>query len=185
MSTVEGGFHPKSQSALLAIPPPSILVVDDSRANRLAYESLLKDLGKVVLVESGQEALRRVQDDPEYAVILLDMRMPILNGLETAKLIRQRHKAMETTIIFMTAFEPSHEEVAETYQSGGTDFVTTPVDNDLMRRKVSTFVRLYRRAAEARKEAEELRRANESLRVRVKELEDTVAKLPPATPPRS
>src|SRR2546422_9685594 len=135
---------------------PSILVVDDSRDKLVALESILVDLPvNIVKVRSGKEALRRllVQD---FAVVLLDVRMPVMDGFETATLIRQRSRTEHTPIIFVTAFgDETH--VARGYSLKAVDYIFTPVVPEVLRTKVSVFVDLYRMTAQVRRQAESLR----------------------------
>src|ERR1700722_1796836 len=109
------------------LPPPAILVVDDNAAKRIAVRAMVAPLGhSVVEVNSGREALRAVLRD-RFAVILMDVRMPTLDGFETAKLIRQRPQSEFTPIIFVTAFGGDDEETTTAYASGAVDFIFTPI----------------------------------------------------------
>jgi two-component sensor histidine kinase/AmiR/NasT family two-component response regulator len=124
-----------------------ILVVDDLREKHLAYQVILEDLGQnVVSVTSGEEALK-VLLDREFAVILLDVNMPGMSGLETAALIRGRRKSRHTPIIFVTAFADDVQTV-EGYTLGAVDYILTPLVPEIMRAKVRVFVELYRMRAE-------------------------------------
>jgi signal transduction histidine kinase/DNA-binding response OmpR family regulator len=135
---------------------PSILIVDDSADKLVAIESILCDLEvEIVKVRSGREALRRllVQD---FAVVLLDVRMPGMDGFETAALIRGRARSEHTPIIFITAFgDDSH--VVRGYSLRAVDYILTPVVPEVLRTKVSVFVELFRTTAEVRRQAESLR----------------------------
>ena len=135
---------------------PGILIVDDSADKLVALESILVDLPvNIVKVRSGKEALRRllVQD---FAVVLLDVRMPVMDGFETATLIRQRSRTEHTPIIFVTAFgDETH--VARGYSLKAVDYLLAPVVPDVLRTKVSVFVELFRATAEVRRQASSLR----------------------------
>jgi len=124
-----------------------ILVVDDLREKHLAYQVILEDLGQnLVSVTSGEEALK-VLLEREFAVILLDVNMPGMSGLETAALIRGRRKSRHTPIIFVTAFADDVQTV-EGYALGAVDYILTPVVPEILRAKVKVFVDLYRMRAE-------------------------------------
>ncbi len=121
----------------------SILIVDDVPANLLAMEAVLHPLGqRVVSARSGQEALRALLDE-EFAVILLDVTMPGLDGFDTAKLIRERSKTSSVPIIFLTAMTTNEQFVLRAYERGAVDYLIKPFDPDILRAKVSVFVELY------------------------------------------
>jgi PAS domain S-box-containing protein len=126
-------------------PHVSILVVDDNPSKRLALTSALTPLGyHIVEAESGLDALRAVMIS-DFAVILLDVRMPDMDGFETAGLIRQRRESEMTPIIFVTAYA-SDEFVADRYVEGAVDFMFAPVQPDELRAKVSVFANLFLKA---------------------------------------
>jgi CheY-like chemotaxis protein len=115
--------------------PPAILVVDDNAAKRMAVRAMLAPLGcQVSEVDSGREALRAVLRRT-FAMILMDVRMPTLDGYETAKLIRQRAQSELTPIIFVTAFGGDEAETATAYASGAVEFIFTPILPDVLRAK--------------------------------------------------
>lgn len=122
----------------------SILLVDDVPANLLAMEAVLQPLGqRIVCARSGQEALKALLDE-EFAVILLDVTMPDMDGFETATLIRDRGKTHSVPIIFLTAMQANERFVARAYERGGVDYLIKPFDPDILRAKVAVFVELYR-----------------------------------------
>ena len=134
----------------------SILIVDDSPEKIVALESTLDELGQdIVKATSGREALRHLLTR-DFAVILLDVRMPLMDGFETAALIRQRARSEHTPIIFVTAF-PDETHVARGYSLKAVDYIFTPVVPEVLRTKVSVFVDLYRMTAQVRRQAESLR----------------------------
>ena len=135
---------------------PSILIVDDSRDKLVALESILVDLRvNIVKARSGKEALRRLLAE-DFAVVLLDVRMPGMDGFETATLIRERSKTAHTPIIFITAFgDETH--VARGYSLKAVDYILTPVVPDVLRTKVSVFVELFRATMEVKRQADTLR----------------------------
>ncbi|MGQ0592140.1 MAG: response regulator [Gammaproteobacteria bacterium] len=124
----------------------NILVVDDLPENHLVYQTVLAELGQnLILARSGAEALQRVLEH-EFAVILLDVNMPDMTGLETAALIRRRKKAAHTPIIFITAYA-DEAETAEGYALGAVDYIPSPVVPEILRTKVKVFVELDRMRA--------------------------------------
>src|SRR5262249_18238240 len=124
--------------------PVDILVVDDSADNLTALEAILAPLGQhLVKVRSGKAALRSLLRNA-FAVILLDVNMPILDGFETAALIRDRLRSEHTPIIFITAHQ-DETHVARGYQLGAVDYILTPVVPEVLRAKVGVFVDLWRK----------------------------------------
>jgi two-component sensor histidine kinase len=124
-----------------------ILIVDDLPEKHLAYQVILEDLGQnIVPVTSGEEALRLLLER-DFAVILLDVNMPGMSGLETAALIRARRKSRHTPIIFVTAFADDVQTV-EGYALGAVDYILAPVVPEILRAKVKVFVELFRIRAE-------------------------------------
>jgi diguanylate cyclase (GGDEF)-like protein/PAS domain S-box-containing protein len=148
-----------------AFPPPAaILVVDDNAAKRIAIRAMLAPLGeRVIEVESGREALRAVLRRT-FALILMDVRMPDLDGFETANLIRQRPQSQLTPIIFITAFGCDEAETANAYASGAVDFIFTPILPDVLRAKVSGFVNLFLQSQQLRHSLESITSLNAALR---------------------
>jgi len=140
----------------MASDTPSILIVDDSADKLVALESILLDLRvDIVKARSGKEALRRLLAQ-DFAVVLLDVRMPGLDGFETATLIRERSRTEHTPIIFITAFgDETH--VARGYSLKAVDYILTPVVPEVLRTKVSVFVELFRATAEMKRHADSLR----------------------------
>src|SRR5579862_632572 len=106
----------------------SILIVDDTVANLLAFSAILKKLNcQVVLAGNGREAIQRTEEG-DFAVILMDVRMPELNGFETATAIRSRSRNRGTPILFLSAFETPPFHVFSSFVGGHTDFLSSPVD---------------------------------------------------------
>ncbi|HEX4884099.1 MAG TPA: response regulator [Casimicrobiaceae bacterium] len=142
-------------SKLVAGPPAeraSILVVDDRPDKRLAIATVLEDLGQqLVMAGSGEEALKQVLLH-DFAVILMDVNMPGLDGLETAELVRKRRKSAHTPIIFITAEFHDEAHTAQGYRLGAVDYIPSPVVPEILRAKVKVMVDLYlhARAAERR-----------------------------------
>lgn len=152
---------PGAGSAPASAPRARILVVDDLPDKRLAYGAILEGLeAEVVMAASGEEALKRVLEE-EFAVILLDVNMPGMNGLETAELLRQHRNGRHTPIIMVTAYADDVQS-ARGYELGVVDYIQVPVIAPVMRAKVGVFLDLYlTRAA--------LARANHELESRVEQ----------------
>jgi signal transduction histidine kinase/DNA-binding response OmpR family regulator len=135
-------------------PKADILLVDDLPENLLVYRCVLEELGQnLVFARSGEEALGHLLQG-EFAVILLDVNMPGMDGFETAMLIRQRKKSARTPIIFLTAF-PDDLPAARGYATGAVDFMSAPVIPDVLRAKVRVFVELFQLRQQTAKQAEE------------------------------
>ena len=120
-----------------------ILIVDDRKENRLAFRSIIEPLGQqVVEASSGDEALRLLLRD-RFSVILLDVEMPGMGGLETAALIRNRPATSHVPIIFVTAQSHGMQHVLKGYSQGAVDYLLKPIDPDILRAKVKFFVDLF------------------------------------------
>ena len=136
----------------------SVLIVDDQPANLLAIESILEPLGhRLVRAASGSEALRHVLWE-EFAVILLDVRMPGVDGLETASLIKQKEHSRHVPIIFLSANDETSVETANVYRHGAVDFLRKPYNSDILRSKVSVFIDLFLRGEKIKQQEARLRR---------------------------
>ena len=134
----------------------NILVVDDNAGKRLALVSVLESLNQnVITADSGRDALRALLEQ-EFAVILLDVQMPIMNGFETARLIRSRPQSESTPIIFVTAFSRGETDMVEGYSIGAVDFIFTPIIPEVLRAKVSVFVDLYHKIQAIKRHEEHL-----------------------------
>jgi signal transduction histidine kinase len=147
----------------------NILLVDDNPAKLLAMEAVLTDLGQnLVKAQSGKEALRHLLHE-DFAVILLDVNMPGLDGFEVAELIRQRKKLQQIPIIFFSAINQTEQDVFNGYSLGAVDYLPTPVSPAVLRAKVSVFVELYKKTVEVKRQAEAIRKLNAELEQRVAE----------------
>jgi signal transduction histidine kinase/CheY-like chemotaxis protein len=134
--------------------PTNILVVDDLPEKLLVYRSVLEGLGQnLITASSGEEALRAVLRQ-DFAVILLDVQMPGMSGLEAASLIRKRRRSAHTPIIFLTAFA-DEVRAAEGYAQGAVDYITTPIVPGILQAKVRVFVDLYRMTQQVKRQAEQ------------------------------
>lgn len=124
-------------------PVARVLVVDDHAPNRLAIEAVLEPLGhELVMASSGEEALRHLLQQ-DFALVLLDVQMHGLDGLETATLIKQSKRTRHMPIIFLTAVSGDAEQIFRGYQHGAVDYLVKPFDPNALRAKVSVFVDLY------------------------------------------
>ena len=128
-----------------------ILVVDDKADKAMAIASIVSEVGEVVTANSGKEALRCLMSQ-NFAVILLDVNMPGMDGFETADLIRQRER---TPIIFVTSFYEADAHKSRAYSLGAVDYILAPVIPEVLKAKVSVFVDLFRKTEEVKKRAEE------------------------------
>ena len=136
----------------------AVLLVDDREENLLALEAVLEPTGcRLVSARSGDDALRALLRD-DFAVILLDVQMPGLDGFETAELIRARERSRAVPIIFVTAISKEPHHVFRGYETGAVDYLFKPLDPVVLRSKVEVFVESYERGR-ALAEREELLRA--------------------------
>ncbi|HLY73775.1 MAG TPA: response regulator [Planctomycetota bacterium] len=141
---------------------PRVLIVDDHPANRMAFEMILEPFYTVSLATNGYQALE-LADRNDYAVILLDIRMPGLSGFEVAETLRQRDRTRHTPIIFMSAYDQTIVQAKKGYIAGATDFLFSPIDEELLKLKVATYVQISLQ--------------NESLRRQIQHLQTTVRAL--------
>src|SRR6516162_1574889 len=131
----------------------NILLVDDHVENLVALEALLADLGQnLVRAETGLDALRLLLHH-EFGLIILDVDMPIMNGFETAALIREREKSRHTPIIFLTAINKAEQHVFKGYSLGAVDYLTKPFVPEVLRAKVVAFVDLHKKKEEVKHQA--------------------------------
>jgi PAS domain S-box-containing protein len=137
-------------------PGVNILLVDDHPENLLSLEVILGDMNlNLVKAASGEEALRQVLRQ-DFALILLDVRLPDIDGFEVAQLIRERERSRHIPIIFLTAYAASDEQILRSYSVGGVDYTVKPFIPEILKYKVGLFVDLFRKT-------EALRRLNETL----------------------
>jgi PAS domain S-box-containing protein len=144
----------------------NILLVDDRNENLLALEAVLEPLGqRLVKASSGEEALRHLLRQ-DFAVILLDVQMPGLDGFETAALVKEREKSRHIPIIFLTAISKDAHFVFKGYSVGAVDYISKPFDPDILRSKVSVFVDLYRKNEQLKRQSELLQASEKRERER-------------------
>lgn len=144
-------------ASLIPEPQPAkILMVDDVPANLVALRAILEPLGQpLVECHSGEEALKHLLQE-EFAVILMDVQMPGLDGLETVALIKARERSRHIPVIFITALSREMAYIAKGYAEGAVDYLLKPIDADILRAKVSVFVDLYQRGERLKHQAMEL-----------------------------
>src|SRR6202790_4839911 len=139
-----------------------ILLVDDTPENLISLEAALDGLGQdLVLAKSGMEALRHLLDH-DFAAILLDVKMPDMDGFQTAEMIRSRKRSRHTPILFLTGYK-SDEHLFRGYDLGAVDFLFKPIVPEVLRSKVGVFVELSRNTALVRRQAEGVRKQAEVL----------------------
>lgn len=141
----------------------NILMVDDSPTNLLALETILQAPDRnLVSAASGEDALRYLLDN-EVAVILMDVYMPGIDGLDTAELIRGRDKSRNIPIIFLTADSTGGRHLSRGYSLGAVDYIVKPIEPDILRSKVAVFVELFKKTSEIQHQAELLKEKNQQL----------------------
>jgi hypothetical protein len=152
-----------SMGAVAAAETVKILLVDDQEDNLLSAGAVLESLGEqIVNADSGREALRQLLEH-DFAVIVLDVMMPDMDGFETAALIRERERSLHTPIIFLTALGRGEEHIRRGYNLGAVDYLTKPFVPEILRTKVSVFVELHRKTALLRQQSQQLERQNAEL----------------------
>ncbi len=166
------------------VAPVSILLVDDETRNLDALESILiSPTYRLLRAESAEKALLSLVEN-EVAVIVLDIRMPDIDGIELAQIIKQRKKTQNIPIIFLTAYYREDEQVLQGYSAGAVDYLTKPINPTILRSKVAAFVDLHRANSSLQKEVlqrckteESLRAANADLRRMTNRLQALAAEL--------
>ena len=149
---------------------PKILLVDDRDDNLLSIETILEPDGyKFSKANSGREALKILLKEYDFALILMDVKMPNMNGFETAELIYDREKLRHIPIIFITANNYGDENIFKGYRAGAVDYIYKPVNPDLLRAKVSVFVDLYRKNHRLLAQEQKLVAINKNLENEIKE----------------
>jgi PAS domain S-box-containing protein len=164
----------------LVVPGPraphreKILLVDDSEENLISLEATLEGLGQeLVLAQSGTQALRHLLED-DFAAILLDVKMPEMDGFQTAELIRSRKRSRHTPILFLTGYK-SDEHLFRGYDLGAVDFLFKPIVPEILRSKVSVFVELSRNTALLRHQTGVLTKAEQKFRSLLEAAPDAMA----------
>ncbi|WP_263452324.1 ATP-binding protein [Hyalangium gracile] len=151
------------------LPVASILLVDDHPANLVALEAALEPLGqRLVRARSGTEALKRISEE-DFAVILLDVQMPELDGYQTARLIKSQERSRHVPLLFLTAIHRDERQMLRGYSQGAVDYLLKPLDPDVLRAKVGVFVDLHQRQEQLRRREARLREQERELLLRQSE----------------
>ena len=159
LETGRPGFAPGSANAV----PGRILVVDDRPENLLATRALLRPLGAdIVTAESGEEALEHVLNG-DFALVLLDVQMPGMDGFETARLMKTRPNMQTVPIIFVTAISKEDHYASEAAELGAVDYVFKPINSDILKSKVKVYLDLFRQREQILQLNATLRQSNEEL----------------------
>src|SRR5688572_18331296 len=149
---------------------PKILLVDDREDNLLSIETIFEPDGyKFIKANSGRQALKVLLNEYDFALILMDVKMPNLNGFETASLIYERERLKHIPIIFITANNFGDENIYKGYQSGAVDYIYKPINPDVLRAKVSVLIDLYRKNRQLLAQEQRLVAINKSLEIEIKE----------------
>jgi signal transduction histidine kinase len=158
--------------------PQKILLVDDRDDNLFSLETILEADGyQFVKANSGRQALKILLTEFDFALILMDVKMPNLNGFETAALIYEREKLKHIPIIFITANNYGEENVFKGYRSGAVDYIFKPINPELLRAKVGVFIELYKKNHQLLAQEEKLRAINKSLENEIKERKNSEDKI--------
>jgi PAS domain S-box-containing protein len=164
-------------ASTVAIPEAAnILLVDDRTENLVALEVILEPLVvNLVRARSGQEALRHLLTN-EFALILLDVQMPVMDGFETAAVLKQRERSRNIPIIFVTAIDKEDRYITRGYSAGAVDYITKPFDPDILRSKVGVFIDLFKKEQQLKRQSDllhenELREISRRQMDRERELE--------------
>lgn len=151
--------------------PVKLLLVDDREENLLSLEVVLADRNyQLVKAHSGREALKILLQEQDFALILMDVQMPIMDGFETAELIRQSERLKHVPIIFLTANNNAPDNIFKGYQAGAVDYILKPFSIQILQAKVSVFVELYNKTREVRIQSEHLKKVNEQMAQHAEEL---------------
>jgi signal transduction histidine kinase len=157
---------------------PKILLVDDRDDNLLSVESILEPDGyRFVKAGSGRQALKILLNEMDFALILMDVNMPNLNGFETAALIYEREKLKHIPIIFITANNYGDDNIFKGYRAGAVDYIYKPINPDLLRAKVSVFIDLYLKKAQLVAQEQKLVAINKNLELEVKDRKNSEKKI--------
>ncbi len=149
---------------------PKILLVDDREDNLLSMETILESENySFVKASSGRQVLKILLNQMDFALILMDVNMPNLNGFETATLIYERERLRHIPIIFITANNYGEDNIFEGYRSGAVDYIYKPINPDLLRAKVSVFVDLYRKNSQLLAQEQRLIAINKNLELEIQE----------------
>jgi len=157
---------------------PRILLVDDRDDNLMSLESILEPDGyRITKANSGRQALKILLTEFDFALILMDVQMPNLNGFETASMIYEREKLRNIPIIFITANHYGEENIFKGYQAGAVDYIYKPINPDLLRAKVAVYVELYKKNRQLLAQEQKLVAINKSLEIEINERKNSEEKI--------
>jgi light-regulated signal transduction histidine kinase (bacteriophytochrome) len=149
---------------------PKILIVDDREDNLLSIETILEPDGYTLIkANSGRQALKILLQEYDFAMIMMDVKMPNLNGFETASLIYEREKLKHIPIIFITANNYGDENMYKGYKAGAVDYIYKPINPDVLRAKVSVLIDLYKKNIQLIAQEKKLVAINKSLELEIQE----------------
>jgi signal transduction histidine kinase len=158
--------------------PQKILLVDDRDDNLFSLETILEPDGyQFVKANSGRQALKILLTEFDFALILMDVKMPNLNGFETAALIYEREKLKHIPIIFITANNYGEENIFKGYRSGAVDYIFKPINSELLRAKVGVFIDLYKKNHQLLMQEEKLKAINKNLENEIRERKNSEEKV--------
>jgi signal transduction histidine kinase len=170
MSLVTQNMEPPIVNDPIAKSEIKILVVDDREDNLFSIEAILeKDNYTIIKATSGRAALKVLLQEHDFSLILMDVQMPDLNGIETAQIIYERDKLKNIPIIFITAHDYDEDYMFKGYKMGGVDYISKPINPELLRVKVGVFVELYRKNHQLQLHEKKLIAANQSLQKEIEE----------------
>jgi signal transduction histidine kinase len=134
----------------------NVLLVDDTPANLLALRTILESLGQnLIEATSGEQALHHLLND-DFAVVLLDVSLPGMDGYEVARMVRGRKRSQRTPIIFVTAYDTPSERMIDAYSQGAVDFLVKPLVPAVLRSKVAVFVELFQKTEQVKRQQEQM-----------------------------
>src|SRR5258706_9164681 len=162
---------------------PKILLVDDRPDNLLSIEAILESRSEngnfyqFVKATSGNEALKILLRETDFALILMDVQMPNLNGFETAALIYERQRLKHIPIIFITAHNYGEENIYKGYRAGAVDYIYKPINAELLRVKVAVFIDLYQKNHRLIVQEQKLIAINKNLEAEINERKNSEEKI--------
>jgi signal transduction histidine kinase len=160
----------KSENFQIGEMQPKILLVDDREDNLLSIETILEPDGyKFIKATSGRQALKILLQEYDFAMILMDVKMPNLNGFETAALIYEREKLKHIPIIFITANNFGDDNIFKGYQAGAVDYIYKPINPGVLRAKVTVLIELYKKNRQLLAQEQRLVAINKNLELEIKE----------------
>lgn len=159
-----------AQIDMISLDTIKILLVDDKSENHTALESIFEqDNYRFVRAYSGKETLKILLNEDDFALILMDVKMPLMNGFETASMIYKREKLAHIPIIFITSNDYNEENLFKGYLSGGVDYIVKPINPELLKIKVHIFIELYKKNRELLLQKQKLNKINDDLKRQIKE----------------